>query len=385
MKRINTPTAVGGKFVDGNEREQKATQFSAEWCNQVQEELCNLIKKWTGAEPTGLSDHELADAVAKFTRSNPLIIKTDVVQGSYHKVTIDGSSIKVEQLDTNDDVHESTVIDDYTVKIRKEFADGYEDYVVGRIDGNNRGVQVARTVTGSSGSTRTATVKNSSVTVTASGQGGFSQTKVESGIVELTNSDNDKITIDLTDGVVNKVTGSGASEQKSLELPNNFKVSGYTSLVGLGVSGQENHGGSETHTGSETHSGVETHNGDEVHGDTGTHTGSGKSTATFNKKVLFNDVVDFANQGGIGSIKMLIDDNPSTRSSKPILVADDDIDITNYDYPAGSVIRILNYKNGPITVLGVGTGSCQIEQMSFREFIRYDGDWYKSNSLPEVQ
>lgn len=384
MKRINTPTAVGGKFVDGNGREQKATQFSAEWCNQVQEEICNLIKKWTGAEPTGLSDHELADAVAKFTRSNPLIIKTDVVQGSYHRVTIDGSSIKVEQLDTNDDVHESTVIDDYTVKIRKEFADGYEDYIVGRIDGDDRGVQVSRTVTGSSGSTRTATVKNSSVTVTASGQGGFSQTKVESGIIELTNSDNDKVTIDLTDGVVNKVYGSGSSEQKTLELPNNFKVLGFTSLVGLSVSGQETHGGDVTHTGSETHSGVETHNGDEVHGDTGTHTGSGKSTATFNKKVLFNDVVDFANQGGIGSLKMLIDDNPSSHSSKPILVAEDDIDITNYDYPAGSVIRILNYKNGPITVSGVGTGSCQIEQMSFREFIRYDGDWYKSNSLPEV-
>lgn len=326
---------------------------------------------------------QIADLI-KDNGLNPLVFKTDVVQGSYHRVTIDGSSIKVEQLDTNDDVHESTVIDDYTVKIRKEFADGYEDYIVGRIDGNDRGVQVSRTVTGSSGSTRTATVKNSSVTVTASGQGGFSQTKVESGIVELTNSDNDKVTIDLTDGVVNKVYGSGSSEQKTLELPNNFKVLGFSSLVGLSVSGQESHNGAETHTGSETHSGVETHNGDEVHGDTGTHTGTGGSTATFNKKVLFNDVVDFANQGGIGSIKMLIDENPSSHSSKPILVAEDDINITDYDYPEGSVIRILNDKNGPITVLGVGTGSCQIEQMSFREFIRYDGSWYKSNSLPEM-
>ena len=64
MKRINTPTATQDhKFRDGDRTTGlKATQFSAEWCNQVQEELCNLVKKWTGAEPTGLNDHELADS-----------------------------------------------------------------------------------------------------------------------------------------------------------------------------------------------------------------------------------------------------------------------------------------------------------------------------------
>ena len=44
MKRINTPTASSGKFVDGNPSiGRKATQLSAEWCNNVQEELCNAI------------------------------------------------------------------------------------------------------------------------------------------------------------------------------------------------------------------------------------------------------------------------------------------------------------------------------------------------------
>lgn len=63
MKRISTPTATDDhKFRDGDGQGLKATQFNAEWCNQVQEEICALIKKWTGMEPNGLSDHELATA-----------------------------------------------------------------------------------------------------------------------------------------------------------------------------------------------------------------------------------------------------------------------------------------------------------------------------------
>lgn len=39
MKRIDTPTAVSGRFVDGNKTTgRKATQFSAEWCNHIAKE-----------------------------------------------------------------------------------------------------------------------------------------------------------------------------------------------------------------------------------------------------------------------------------------------------------------------------------------------------------
>lgn len=63
MKRINTPTSSNGRFVDGNKAlGTYATQFSAEWCNMVQEEICNLIKALTGAEPTGQSEEELKSA-----------------------------------------------------------------------------------------------------------------------------------------------------------------------------------------------------------------------------------------------------------------------------------------------------------------------------------
>ena len=45
MKRINTPTASSGMFVDGNPLTgTKGTQFNAEWPNQVQEEICKLIE-----------------------------------------------------------------------------------------------------------------------------------------------------------------------------------------------------------------------------------------------------------------------------------------------------------------------------------------------------
>lgn len=65
MKRINTPTASSGKFVDGNPSiGRKATQFNAEWCNNVQEELCNAIHALTGADPTGAAEmNELGAAL----------------------------------------------------------------------------------------------------------------------------------------------------------------------------------------------------------------------------------------------------------------------------------------------------------------------------------
>lgn len=64
MKRINTATAVNGKFVDGNRTlGQKATQFSAEWCNAIQEELCAIVESITAAAVTGLSNHEVIDAL----------------------------------------------------------------------------------------------------------------------------------------------------------------------------------------------------------------------------------------------------------------------------------------------------------------------------------
>ena len=64
MKRINTATAVNGMFVDGNRAlGQKATQFSAEWCNTIQEELCAIVELITGASVTGLSNHEVIDAL----------------------------------------------------------------------------------------------------------------------------------------------------------------------------------------------------------------------------------------------------------------------------------------------------------------------------------
>ena len=64
MKRINTATAVNNMFVDGNRTlGQKATQFSAEWCNAIQEELCAIVELITGAAVTGLSNHEVIDAL----------------------------------------------------------------------------------------------------------------------------------------------------------------------------------------------------------------------------------------------------------------------------------------------------------------------------------
>lgn len=64
MKRINTATAVNGMFVDCNRAlGQKATQFSAEWCNAIQEELCAIVELITGTAVTGSSNREVIDAL----------------------------------------------------------------------------------------------------------------------------------------------------------------------------------------------------------------------------------------------------------------------------------------------------------------------------------
>ena len=67
MKRINTPTATQDhKFRNGNKTTGvKATQFSSTWCNDVQEEICNIIEMLTGNGPTGESQSEAAVAILR--------------------------------------------------------------------------------------------------------------------------------------------------------------------------------------------------------------------------------------------------------------------------------------------------------------------------------
>ena len=100
MKRINTPTSSNGRFVDGNKAlGTYATQFSAEWCNMVQEEICNLIKALTGAEPTGQSEEELADAVSAFSAELGLksitLKKFGAGSSAVSIVTVDGEKIEL--------------------------------------------------------------------------------------------------------------------------------------------------------------------------------------------------------------------------------------------------------------------------------------------------
>ncbi len=64
MKRISTATAVQNRFVDGNKSTgQKATQFSAEWCNQIQEEIAGLLE--SNGVTLGASENQLVALFSK--------------------------------------------------------------------------------------------------------------------------------------------------------------------------------------------------------------------------------------------------------------------------------------------------------------------------------
>ncbi|MBR6833849.1 MAG: hypothetical protein IKM81_10770 [Fibrobacter sp.] len=101
MKRINTPTATQDrKFRDGNRTTGlKATQFSAEWCNDVQEELCNIIEILSGHGPTGESQSEAANAILRrsvkiYDKSscNYALLKNDFANGGLPVVVDAGTS-----------------------------------------------------------------------------------------------------------------------------------------------------------------------------------------------------------------------------------------------------------------------------------------------------
>ena len=92
MERINTPTATQDrKFRDGNKTTGiKATQFSSKWCNDVQEEICNVIEILSGHGPTGESQFEAAMAILRRSvkiyaksSSNYALLKNDFADGSF--------------------------------------------------------------------------------------------------------------------------------------------------------------------------------------------------------------------------------------------------------------------------------------------------------------
>lgn len=97
MKRIDTITALNGRFVDGSKMTgRKATQFSAEWCNGVQEEIANLI------EAAGIALDGSENQIKKiFTVLYVLEAKLKSVglqkafSGGYSETTIDGEKLKM--------------------------------------------------------------------------------------------------------------------------------------------------------------------------------------------------------------------------------------------------------------------------------------------------
>ena len=97
MKRISTSTAVQNKFVDGNKATgQKATQFNAEWCNQVQEEICNLLE--AAGVAVGGNDHQLKDLLTVLfvldLKIKSMMCKKTIT-GGQSTVTSDGETISI--------------------------------------------------------------------------------------------------------------------------------------------------------------------------------------------------------------------------------------------------------------------------------------------------
>lgn len=98
MRRINTATARNGRFVNGNKTTgTKATQFNAEWCNTLQEEIANLI------EASGLSLDGSENQLKRLFTSLFMLdatLKSATLRkgfsGGYSDAVIDGEKIRME-------------------------------------------------------------------------------------------------------------------------------------------------------------------------------------------------------------------------------------------------------------------------------------------------
>lgn len=70
MQRIATPTASSDhKFLPGDGGTFRGTQFSAAWCNAVQEEICNLLED-NGVTLSDSSNEQLKDLFHDLLRGN---------------------------------------------------------------------------------------------------------------------------------------------------------------------------------------------------------------------------------------------------------------------------------------------------------------------------
>lgn len=126
MKRINTPTASSGMFVDRNPfAGTKGTQFNAEWPNQVQEEICKLIE--AAGRTVGESDHQLKDI---FTVLHVLEAKFKSLEllkaftGGNSTVEINGENLKMSASGDAVSDDSSLEISRMLLKFLKTTADG---------------------------------------------------------------------------------------------------------------------------------------------------------------------------------------------------------------------------------------------------------------------
>lgn len=120
MKRIDTSTSVDGRFVDGDKISgRRATQFSAGWCNAIQEEISNLIES-AGIALDGSEDQlkriftvlfilELSAKSCTFRKS---------FEGGYSDIVINGENINLDangsSVDDNSNVNLSRLLMSFT-------------------------------------------------------------------------------------------------------------------------------------------------------------------------------------------------------------------------------------------------------------------------------
>lgn len=70
MHKIDTDTAVGNEFVDGNAAASiRATRLNAKWFNTIQRELCNIVQK-AGMALSDSDDGQVFSAILKYIKDN---------------------------------------------------------------------------------------------------------------------------------------------------------------------------------------------------------------------------------------------------------------------------------------------------------------------------
>lgn len=367
MKRISTATAVQNRFVDGNKSTgQKATQFSAEWCNQIQEEIAGLLE--ANGVALGASENQL---VALFSK---------VFASGFNSIHMSKNGSQLEADGEKLIVTKSTQGGNYTAKLDKDGmivgfpTIGYIRYglrkieflaadgttKVGEFSLDNGKFKFDKFVDVTGGVNATGTIKSSSGAVVGKSLEATAGGVQATGDIATTNGNLSGKNVNATGNI--KTTNGDVSASGDVTAKNGKAVLSGNSQRPAGL--WMNDGASSNKK--EASVAMDANGWLNLSGDGGINIAGGQETFYPNGYSMLNKPRAMAQVATLTSANMA-----------PLLVSAVDVDLTEFSgYPNAAVLTIANTGGDTITVTCTNNETDDIPKGGFATYLYMSGKWY---------